>query len=190
MKPLRFGSLVAAGALAVHELRYLVGSQGTTAEVAGHGYLPLAGLGAALLLAAAVAQLVALVTRARVTGRGEPAALGFGQAWLIASASIAGVFIAQELFEGLLASGRPGGLSTVFGSGGWVAIPAAAGIGALVALALVGARAVVAAAARAATRSVRRTGPRSSPRPLARGHRQVASVLAAHLAGRAPPLVL
>lgn len=190
MKPLRFASLVAAGAMAVHELRYLIGGHGAAPESAGHAYLPLAGLGAALLVAAACAQLLALVVGARRTGRREPDALGFVAAWLVASLSIAAVFVAQELLEGLIAGDRATGLATVLGSGGWVALPAAAAVGALVAVALAGARAVVAAAARG---SARRSQPAPRPplrRPLARGHRRVTDVLATNLAGRAPPLPL
>jgi hypothetical protein len=187
MKPLRFASLIVAGALAVHELRYLVGGHGVGA--AGHGYLPLAGLAAALLAAAACAQLLARVTRARRTGLEDPREIGFRQAWLVASLSIAAAFFAQELLEGLIAGGRASGLGPVLEAGGWVALPAAVAVGALVAVAIVGARAVVAAAARRAPRSLRARPRKPSRRPLAPGHRRVADVIATNLAGRAPPLV-
>jgi len=78
----------------------------------------------------------------------------------------------------------------VLASGGWVALPFAVAIGALVALALAGARAAVAAAARRAERTPL---PNTDPDPigfrLQPGHPPAFAALAGHLAGRAPPLL-
>ncbi len=48
---LRSTALITAGALTLHELRYLVGAPAAERTGAGHGYLPLAGLACALVLA-------------------------------------------------------------------------------------------------------------------------------------------
>jgi hypothetical protein len=104
--------------------------------------------------------------------------------WLLVFLTLVMVYAAQELAEGLLASGHPSGLAGVFGHGGWIAVV----------LALVVSAGIVALVRGAERLLVRRTGcalvrpplpagvwePREAPvlrlRPLAR-----------HLAGRAPP---
>ncbi|MBA2421481.1 MAG: hypothetical protein H0V57_10190, partial [Thermoleophilaceae bacterium] len=55
---LRVAALVLTAALALHELRYAVaGGPAGDAVGSGHGYLPLVGLAASILLGAAVAML-------------------------------------------------------------------------------------------------------------------------------------
>jgi hypothetical protein len=180
---LRVTALIAAAALALHQLRYLpAGDHGGSA--AGHSYLPFAGLAAALLLAAAGAQLVRVIARRRAGAAARE--LPFRLAWPLAALALFTTFAGQELLEGMLANGRAEGLPAVFGAGGWVAVPLAVALGALVAAALAGARAVVrAAAARRAPLAARRA-PRLG-RALSRAAAPARGLIAAHLAGRAPP---
>ena len=184
---LRGTALIATGALTVHELLYSLAPQAAT-EV-GHGYLPLVGIAAALVLAVAFARLAALAARARRTGRGEPGGLGFTGAWLLSSVALASIFGAQELLEGMLSPARTGGVAALLADGAWTAVPLAVGVGAIVALALMGARAVVAAAARRT--SGRHTRRPTCPRPALTGaHSPRRPALATHLSGRAPPLAV
>jgi hypothetical protein len=182
---LRGTALIAAGALTLHELRYLV----APAEGAGgHGYLPFAGLAVAVVLALAFAQLTRRVARARRTGTGDSRGLGFGLAWLLSTISLAAIFLVQELLEGALADGRAGGLEAVAAGGTWMALPLAVAVGAIVALALIAARAVVVAAARRSPhRRPRRECDAARPKSR-RAHRPSRPSLATHLSGRAPPL--
>ena len=185
---LRAGALLASAALALHELRYLLGSSATDAQVAGHSYLPLAGALTALALAVAFAHLLVLAGRARRAGRGAERGLGFGLAWLLSTTALVGTFASQELLEGALAGARADGLEAVLAGGGWVALPLAAVLGGLVALALAGARTVVSAAARRAPRPRAERASEGPSPALARSRRPSCPVLASHLAGRAPPL--
>jgi hypothetical protein len=148
---LRSTALIAIASLLLHELRYVLGygsHAGEALAAQGHGYLPFAGVAAVVLLAAAGAQLLRLLGRAWRTGAGSGAPMPFGLAWLAATLTLAGVYTGQELLEGALAAGHPGGLDAVTAHGGLVAYPLAFAFGALVALGLRGAHAVVAAVAR------------------------------------------
>ncbi len=189
MSKLRTAAAIAAASLAVHQGRFLIAGHGTAGEPGGHAYLPLAGLAVGLALAVAAAQLLAVVARARSTGRAGEGPLGFAPAWLLAALAIAAIFTAQELLEGMLVAERADGLAAVTGAGGWVAYPLALAAGALVALGLKGARAAVVAAARGARRAPAGREP-SRRLDLPRAHRHRAGALALHLAGRAPPLSL
>jgi len=184
---LRAGALLASAALALHELRYLLGSSATDAEAAGHLYLPLVGALAALALAVAFAHLLVLAGRARRTGRGAEHDLGFARAWLLSTIALMATFAGQELLEGALTGARAGGLEAVLAGGGWLALPLSAVLGGLVALALAGARTVVSAAARRAPR-LRSKRASEGPSPaLPHARKPSCPVLASHLAGRAPP---
>src|SRR3954447_9241271 len=144
---LRATSLVAVAALALHELRYLIGYGGGTPEALasqGHSYLPVVSGLAGVLLALALAQLTARVLR----GSGERSPPGFRSAWVLASAALIAIFVAQESLEGLLSSGHPAGMAAVAAHGGLVAVPLALALGGLVALGLRGANRLVASAAR------------------------------------------
>jgi hypothetical protein len=148
---LRAAALIAIASLALHELRYVLGYGSHAGEALadqGHSYLPGAGIAAAVLLALAAAQLLRLAARAWRTGAGSGAPMPFGLAWLCAGLALTGVYTGQELLEGAFASGHPGGLDAVASHGGLVAYPLAFALGAVVALALRGAHAAVAAAAR------------------------------------------
>ena len=95
----------------------------------------------------------------------------------------------QELLEGWVLAGHPGGLAGVLGHGGWWAVPASVAVGAAIAALLRLATVAVDAAARlGATRRVR------APLALLRWALTPAShprlvPLASAAAGRAPPLV-
>jgi hypothetical protein len=186
---LRAVALVAAGALVLHELRYLVGF-GHEADTAlahqGHGYLSLAGVGVGLLVATAAAQLLALLGRARrgdaEGGKPRP----FRVTWLAVAVALAAVYTSQELAEGLFATGHPAGLAGVFGHGGWVAYPLALAVGAVVALGLRGAAAAVRAVAALRRPPRIRLRARAWRSPPAVDAPRL-PVLALCAAGRAPP---
>lgn len=191
---LRRAALIAAGALALHELRYRVGYGGDAGAVAaehGHAYLSWAwGAVIALLVAAACGFALSLVVEFRRMYGPAPRAQGGGfvPSWLGASAALAVIYSLQELAEGSLAHGHPVGLEAIAGHAGWSAYGLALAVGALVALALRGAREAIALAAAAPRRVA------ASPRPSLLLHRPAVAlapprpaVLALNLAGRAPP---
>jgi len=186
---LRCFALLGAGALALHELRYLIaygGDAGRALDEQGHGYL---GTVAALVAVAVVASAATLVA-ALVRGRG-PAARprSWRERWLGASGALLAIYAAQELAEGMLASGHPEGLVGVAGHGGWIAVALAAVLGAAVAALLRGAEVALERFGGAA-RAPRPRPPRIAlPRaPLAVRPRP-AGALARPGAGRAPPLL-
>ena len=186
---LRCFALLGAGALALHELRYLIaygGDAGRALDEQGHGYL---GTVAALVAVAVVASAATLVA-ALVRGRG-PAARprSWRVRWLGASGALLAIYAAQELAEGMLASGHPEGLVGVAGHGGWIAVALAAVLGAAVAALLRGAEVALERFGGAA-RAPRPRPPRIAlPRaPLAVRPRP-AGALARPGAGRAPPLL-
>src|SRR5919107_1247373 len=125
---LRAGAMLAAGSLAVHELRFLAGYGGEGA-VGGHGYLAWGAPLLALLIAAACGAWLAPGGR-------------FGAAWIGATCSLLATYVLQETIEGVTSSGHPGLLA----HGGWIALPAALLVGGLVALTLRGAQAADGAA--------------------------------------------
>jgi hypothetical protein len=185
----RAAALIAAGALAVHELRYLLAyGDRSGAEVAaqGHAYLASVTTVVAAALVVMVATLIArLASGARAAG--DASIPSPRRLWATATIAVLAIFVLQESVEGLLASGHPAGLVGVFGHGGWLAVPLAAAIGALIALALRGAAASTVPVP-GWTRSTRwpiaaiahclvLTRPQARPDPLAR-----------HMAGRGPPL--
>jgi hypothetical protein len=187
---LRAAALLAGAALALHELRYLVaGGGGPEAELAaqGHAYLPLATTFVLVVLPVAAVQLIGAIARAFRTGDGEPQPPDLFLLWLLSSSALLGVHVAQEAAESLLTAGRPDVVAALAGPGGPVTMLLACGFGLLVALALRGAGAAVAAAVRRFAR--RRPAPALPPaRPYSAETAARAGVLARHLAGRAPPL--
>jgi hypothetical protein len=187
---LRAGALIAASALALHELRYLAGygdRAGQAIAEQGHSYLPAAGALVALALALAGVQLAGVLSGA-LRGSTDERRAPFPLVWALASAALLAIYAGQEITEGLLAAGHPAGLDALAANGGLVAVPLAAGLGLLVALGLRGARAAIAAV------SERR--PAAMPRPrrsVALAHPAPGPLLAPfspiarNLAGRAPP---
>jgi hypothetical protein len=189
--PLRASALLCAGALSLHELRYLVGWGGGAGQALadqGHAYLLTYAMPLAVgLVAAGVAQLLLRLGAAR----SRPSRPAPAQGWLVASAALLAIYAAQEAVEGLLDPGHPGGLAGVFGHGGVVAVPLALAIGGLIARVERGAREALAtpsrlSVTRAAAASLRACTVRPS-RPTPPRRPTAGSELARHLAGRAPP---
>jgi hypothetical protein len=182
--------LLPAVALVVHELRYaLAYGEEANAQLAaqGHGYVDSLAPWLVLLLGLAVGRFLVRVARA---GAGTSVACrgrGFCALWAAASVGLYGIFVVQELLEGVFASGHPGGLAAVVGHGGWWAMVAAVALGAGVAALLRAAEAVVELARRLAPRLPARdhAAPAFRPRAL---HARPRRPLAAAAAGRAPPL--
>jgi hypothetical protein len=185
---LRATALLSVGVLVVHELRYRLafgGHADHALEAHGHSYLSLVAPVVGLLVIVAAARLLQQVA----TGRPEGGAQSLTRLWLLAAAALVVAFTAQELLEGALAPGHPAGIGGAFGGGGWIALPVALVIGAVIALLLRGADRLVAAGGRIASgvlRLVLRSGGRVI-RPVT-AFVEAGSPLARLAAGRAPPL--
>jgi hypothetical protein len=188
----RAAALLAAGAFALHQLRYLVGygdGAGHALATQGHGYLQLVEPILALALAGAAGQLVAAVARRSGVASGRSARWGLCRLWLVATAALAATYVCQELVEGALSAGHPSGIAAVLAAGGWWALPLAVGLGLVIALAVRGADAVVAAAP--GHRGGRVTGsPSEALAVTAHVDLPRLALLGTNLAGRAPPDVL
>jgi uncharacterized membrane protein YozB (DUF420 family) len=129
---LRLAAVLALGAFALHQLRYLIAfGSSSSAELAhqGHGYLagalPILGVFA---LSALLATLVrgrhgAAISRASLMRRAATFAL-----------LLLAIYATQESMEGLLAAGHPGGAAALLANGGWIALPLAAVLGVLAAV--------------------------------------------------------
>ena len=138
----RTAALIAIGAFAVHQLRYLAGyghEAGSELSRQGHGYLAGAlPVLAAFLLAAVTAGLLRAALGRRA-GAGAPAVLThrrdtYARRTALFGLGIALVFCGQETLEGALSAGHPSGLGAVLTQGGWLALPLAGLLGALCAL--------------------------------------------------------
>jgi hypothetical protein len=118
----------------------------------------------------------------------RPAYLPAGVRWLTASTLLTGIFTLQEVTERVMAHGRVDVAESLVVHGGWVALPLCFVVGAVIALLLRGARALLTrrwagalpARPRIAEPSYRLPRPRSPRAP----------VIARNLAGRAPPRVV
>lgn len=186
---LRATALLAVGAFALHQLRYALGygdAAMQTLAAHGHGYLAFVTPLIALVVALAAGRFLAALARAGRTGRAGGRSGRFARVWLAASSVLFATYAGQELLEGALSAGHPGGIAAVVGGGGWWALPLAVVIGLLVALLMRGADACLALAARRRVGS-RPRQPVSIRRP-APAELPVPRVPARHLAGRAPPL--
>ena len=176
-----------AGTFGVHQSRYQLAFGAGAAESLerhGHGYLVVVGPVVAAVMAAALAQLLQRVARGAVDDR--PAEVRTRRLWPLAAAGLLAMYAGQELLEGALSAGHPDGLTGVFGSGGWLAVPLSTIGGLAVAIAMRVARAVD---RRGCTRIA---VTRVFATPLARHPtdppaRRIGRLLAARLAGRAPP---
>lgn len=181
--------LIPAAALAVHQIRYLLGygsHAGEALSAQGHGYLDSLAPWVVLLLALGLGAFVARVARA-AAGRGSPGTgRSFAGLWALAVLSLVAVYAIQETLEGLFAAGHPGGLAGILGHGGWWALVLAVLAGLAVAALLRIASAVVELAARHAPTAQARPLSPSALRPSAFLARRRAP-LATASAGRAPP---
>jgi hypothetical protein len=177
---LRASALLAAGSLAVHELRYVAG-YGDVPAVGGHGYLAVVAPLVAVALAVACGGWLVRIGRAAAPATRGPLT------WFAAATALLAIFVAQEAVESLTAANHPG----VLAHGGWIALPLAIVVGGLVALLLCGARVAETAAATAA----RPWSPLAAATPVAIDFALPSAavptvrprVLARRLAGRAPP---
>jgi hypothetical protein len=159
---LRSGALIALGALAVHQLRYLLaygGHSGAELIHQGHGYLLQA---LPILCGFAIALLAAGLVRAWGTASpgAAPLAARFRTRGLLYAAAILTVFASQELIEGAFAAGHAAGVAGVFAGGGWLAVPLALLAGAAAAFID---RGVFAAESFVAAVAGRRRGPLARP---------------------------
>jgi hypothetical protein len=126
---LRLAAILALGALALHQLRYLIASGGSAEVAHGHGYMTdLLPPIAVLFLAACLATLI------RGTEGAPSAKAPLTRRIAVFAATLFVIYAGQEFLEGTLAAGHAGGLAVGFGDGGWVALPLALAIGALAAL--------------------------------------------------------
>jgi len=209
---LRAAALMPAAVLTVHQLRFLLafgGGSGHQLEKEGHQYLSALAAPIAMLVAIVVGLFVARLASAWRGGEEGGSAAGLGgrdlwsgrgdarrpSAWrgfvglaLTIAGALLAIYSCQELLEGMLSSGHPGGLEGVFGEGGWWAVPLSLAFGLVIAAALRGARAAIrwaAARHRRPEASHGRPAPAPRPRRLALP-RPVP--LAGAAAGRAPPL--
>jgi hypothetical protein len=185
----RAGSLLALGALAVHQLRYLL-TYGSGADKAlahqGHGYL-LDLVPTLVVLALCVLLGRLLASRLGRMRPGGPPRLR--RSALAFSLALLATFALQELLEGMLAAGHPGGAAAVLANGGWLAIPLSFVLGSVAALCdrlLAGAERVLGLQARGRRPRLR---PRPAPTPaVPPAARPLATLaLAFGLARRPPP---
>jgi hypothetical protein len=132
---LRATALLALGALAVHELRYAL-AYGSDAGQAlarqGHGYL---GELAPALFVLAISAILGRLVAAALGGvrEADPARASARHTTLAFAAALLVIFCAQELVEGAVFAGHPGGLAAIFAHGGWLALPLALATGFLAA---------------------------------------------------------
>jgi len=201
---LRAAALMPAAVLTVHQLRYLLafgGGTGQELEKEGHQYLGALAAPIAMSVAIVVGLFLARLASAWRAGAGEgatsgrggadPASLrGFLRLALLVGAAVLTIYSCQELLEGMLSSGHPGGFEGVFGDGGWWSVPLSLVCGFVVAAALRGARAAI---RWAAARHLRPRASHGRPAPAPRPRRLALPrlvPLAGAAAGRAPPLAL
>jgi hypothetical protein len=187
---LRFAALLAGGAFALHQLRYLIGygnrSHGQLGAQ-GHSYMTLLGPLVAVALMLVAAEFCARLIDARAAR--PPGRLPrLRQLWAVATTCLAVAYATQETLEGALSAGHPGGVGAVVGHGGWVALPLAVAFGLAVALIARAGQRAIELAAEAPIRVVR-------PRPLvslgspAAPRRHGARRTTRPPAARGPPLV-
>jgi hypothetical protein len=121
----RLAAILAVGAFALHQLRYLIASGASSAEHSAHGYMTdLMAPIAVLVLAAALATLI------RGTEGAAPARAPLERRIALLAVALFAVYLCQESLEAVLTAGHP----ALLADGGWLALPLAVGIGALSAL--------------------------------------------------------
>ncbi len=181
----RLAGIVASGAFALHQLRYLLAFGSNSANLAEHGHRYMTALLpaiAVLILAGAVATLIrgtegASSARAPLTRR-----IG-----MLAGALLA-IYVAQESLEAALSVGHPVLPAAVLEHGGWLALPLSLAIGTLSALLARALEGVERALALVHAIRLRRRPPAVSgrARPV-HGLRLASAPLAFGLARRPPP---
>ena len=179
----RLASILAVGAVGVHQLRYLIAGTSSPAELAGHGYMgSLLAPVAVLVLAGVVATLV------RGTEGASPEGAALGRRIAIFAGALFAIYMGQESLEAILAAGHPPLLGSMLAGGGWLAAPLALGVGALSALVARALERVEHAIAVVHARQVRSRPPAVRGRALPAGTLSLTfSPLAFGLARRPPP---
>jgi hypothetical protein len=180
----RLASILAVGAFALHQVRYLVASAAaSSAEHSAHGYMTdLMAPIAVLVLAGALATLI------RGTEGAASARAPLGRRSALFAGTLLAIYVAQELLETILTVGHPA-LPAMLGAGGWIAVPLAVVIGALSAVLARALERVERAIAIVHAIRLRSRPPAVRGRALpARGLRLPSSPLAFGLARRPPPL--
>jgi hypothetical protein len=180
----RVASILAVGAFALHQLRYLIAPGTSSAALSSHGYMPdlLAPI-AVLVLAGALATLV------RGTEGASPARAPLGRRAAVFAAALLAIYVGQECLESIVSFGHPAGAFTALAAGGWVAVPLALAIGALgaaLATALEAIERVIAVVHSERRRRSRAPAVRGRELP-ARALRLASAPLAFGLARRPPP---
>jgi hypothetical protein len=189
-KPLmRWVGLLAVGAIALHELRYLVpGAHAHEALTAqAHSYLPLLMALIALVFVASVVDFVGTLLAARTTVIPARAPVRFRTAWATAALALIAMFFVQESLEGALVGGHTAGIHGLFGHGGWSVIVLAPLLGALIAFLVKGTHKAIELVARIHSRPRPRCARVAPLRPPVIGAPRLRP-LACNLAGRGPPL--
>jgi hypothetical protein len=179
-------ALLAASALGLHSLRYLLAPvTAPVGQVNRHAYLSWLGPIVAAGLAAVLGGFLARMARARTDH--QRARLSTRAATLAAAGTLLAVFVAQESLESLLSGSGLSALAVAMGGGGWVIVPLALGLGAMIAL-LTRPGAILPPVSPTPRPRPRRT-PAAwiTPGPLFVVRRRP---LGRHLAGRAPPAPL
>jgi hypothetical protein len=140
-------ALMPAAAFAVHQLRYWLAfgpHAGAVLQAQGHAYMHSAVPWIVLLVALPIGVFLRSLGRALGGERSLPRyTLSFTALWLICAVSLLAIYTCQEFLEGLFVTGHPAGLLGIFGYGGWWSIPAAVGVGLVLAAAFHGARRVL-----------------------------------------------
>jgi hypothetical protein len=186
----RAGVLLLAGTVAVHQLVY--GLAGVRPDEHAHAYLAWLTPALFALVFAGVAEVALRVAR---VGRRPAAPPPRGRVlWPVLSVLLVAIFAAQETAETLLEHEEGHGHALhelLIGHGLWVVAPIALVVGAVLALALRGAAAAEAWVLAVEPAKPEAPAPVAAPRRAPAAVRAVAGdVLARHLAGRAPPLVV
>jgi hypothetical protein len=180
---LRLAALIALGAFGLHQLRYLI--DGGAHSLAGEEHSYMTGLFPAIAVLVLAATLATLI---RGTEGASPARAPITRRTAFFAFALLAVYAGQESVEGILASGHFGGLAAVFGGDGWLAVPLALGIAALLSVMARALEGVERAIALAHDQRARTRAPAVRGRALpGRGFRLTTSPLAFGLARRPPP---
>src|SRR5215217_4019313 len=126
--------LMVAATLGVHGARaLLVLGSGADRALATHGHGNLGPAVAAVVIGVALL-LALLLSRAAgaVAVRGRRRSV-LRRLWPAATVALLALYGGQELLQGWTTSGHPAGLDALLADGGWVAIPAALGLGLMIA---------------------------------------------------------
>jgi hypothetical protein len=125
---IRLASILAVGAFALHQLRYMLAFGGSPAAE-GHRYL------ADLLPPLSVLVLAAiLATLLRGTEGASPTRAPLARRVALFSGALLAIYVSQELLEGLMAASHSANLAALLAGGGWIALPLAVAIGGTAAL--------------------------------------------------------